>query len=424
MGPLSATLSFLAVASPAFEGEALLNELQQRAFLYFWNESHPSTGFTKDRASNFAGDSYTVSSCAATGFALPAYVIGVERRWANRAEALRRTRLTLKSLYEVHEHKNGWFVHFLDWQTGKRMWNSEYSTIDTGILVAGMIAAERYWKDPEVTRWSERILKRIDWKWARTDGGARPDQLLIGHGYIREKGFLGSRWDNYSEEKVLYVPAFGLDNSLSVETWNQMRREDASYKGIDIIRGGPLFIHQMAESFLDFSNMRDRVGYNYWVASRNATLANRQYCIDNPQSFKAYGSDFWGLSASDSPDGYRAFGAPHWIDDNGTITPTSGIASVYWTPKESISLAENLYRNHSNAWGRYGFSNGINPQRSWVGPDVIGIDLGMMLLLVENHRTGLIHRLTNSSPIVQRGRTRMGFVKVKDSNNGPLKVSP
>jgi hypothetical protein len=415
----------LAMPQAHLRDDALLNELQLRAVRFFWNESHPVTGFTKDRAANFAnGDKFDVASCASTGFALAAYPIGVERRWLQRTPALERTRRTLRSLLTNHDQMNGWFAHFVNWETGKRVWNCEYSTIDTSILLGGVIAAAQYWKDPQVTRDADAILKRVDWKWALTDGGTKPEQIFFSHGYRPEHpgGWLPSRWDNYSEEKVLYLPAYGADRAITNVGWDRMKREDANYKGIDIIRGGPLFIHQMAESFYDFSNMRDRLGYNYYVASKNAAVANRQYCIDNPKGMKDYGPDFWGLSACDSPDGYSAFGAPHWIEDNGTITPTSAIASVYWLPKEGRSVANNLRANHANAWGRYGFSNGINPQRNWVGPDVIGIDLGMMLLNVENHRTGLIHRLTKAHPIIKRGYDRMGLRKADGSDKGPLKI--
>lgn len=418
-------LALLALSSPPdLKGDALLNELQQRAVRFFWNESHPVTGFTKDRAANLSSsDTFDVASCASTGFALAAYTIGVERRWLPRKDALERTRRTMHHLRYTHDQMNGWFAHFIKWDTGKRTWNCEYSTIDTAILLGGLIASERYWKDKQISEDANAILARVDWKWALTNGGHKPDEVFISHGYRPEHpgGWLPNRWDNYSEEKVLYVPAYGAKPEIRNDGWDRLKREDGTYKGIDLIRGGPLFIHQMAESFYSFSNLRDRLGYNYWIASRNAALANRQYCVDNPKGFKGYGTDFWGLSACDSPDGYSAYGAPLWIEDNGTVTPTSAIASVYWAPKVGMEVAEALYRNHANAWGRYGFSNGINPARNWVGPDVIGIDLGMMLLNVENHRTGLIHRLTGSSPMVKRGLMRMGLRPVKGSNGGRLR---
>jgi hypothetical protein len=403
-------------------GDALLNDLQHRAVQFFWNESHTKTGFTKDRAANNAPtDKYDVASCAAIGFALTAYPIGVERKWLARPDALERTRVTLRNLVTKYPNERGWLYHFVNWETGERVWKSEASSIDTSICLAGVLAAERYWKDPQITRDAKAFVDRIDWKWMMTDGGKKPTESIFSMGWHPESGFIESRWSGYSEEKMLYIQGYGADPTLNTAGWDLGKREHHNYKGIEIVTGGPLFIHQMSESFYPFANMRDRRGYNYWVATRNAALANRQYGIDNPQKFKGYGPDFWGLSASDSPDGYRAFGAPGWIEDNGTITPTSVVAAVTHTPKESLSFVEAIRREHPNAWGRYGFPNGYNPSRDWIDPDVIGIDLGMMLTGVENYRTGLVHRLSMSHPIAKRGYQRAGLRTVPGSNRGPLR---
>jgi hypothetical protein len=416
-----------AVLSVVVSDDALLDDLQRRSVQFFWNESHPVTGFAKDRAANFADrDDYSISSCASTGFAVAAYPIGVERGWLKRDEALERTRRTFRHLKERHAQMNGWFAHFVNWETGNREWQCEFSTIDTGILLSGMLVAERYWKDPEVSKLFTDILNRVDWKWAMTDGGAKPRERLFGHGYRPEGGgFLENRWStDYSEEKLLYVLGYGADPKLPTGGWERIGRRVQTYQGIEFLTGGPLFIHQMSESFFSFSGMRDRLGYNYWIATRNATLANRAYCIANPKGFKGYGPTFWGLSASDIPGGYTANGAPGWISDDGTVTPTSGIASLPFTPKESMELAQGLYQNYRYAWGRYGFSNGINPAKDWKGPDVLGIDLGMMLLGIENYRTGLVWKLTASSPVVQRGMQRIGFRKDPEGNSGPLRKLP
>jgi hypothetical protein len=419
------TIALLAVGQ-ALTGPALLDELQKRAVQFFWNESHPTTGFTKDRAANFAtSDPFDVASCASTGFAVAAYPIGVERGWLDRAQALDRTRKTLRALRDTHAQTKGWFAHFVNWQTGARVWDCEYSTIDTAILLAGLVAGERYWKDATITSDFNQIMKRVDWKWALTDGGAKPRETLIGHGYKPETGFLGNRWSGgYSEEKLLYVLAYGADPSLPTGGWDRIGKQRQVYQGIEFITGGPLFIHQMSESFFSFSGMRDRQGINYWIATRNATLANRAYCIANPRNMKGYGPGFWGLSASDIPGGYTANGAPGWISDDGTVTPTSGIASLPFTPNESQALAESLYANYGYAWGRYGFSNGINPQKDWKGPDVLGIDLGMMLLGIENARTGMIWKLTGSSSLVKEGMRGAGLRRDSRGNSGPLQTRP
>lgn len=417
-------VGLICVAQSNLTGNALLDELQHRAVNFFWEQSNPKTGFSKDRATNLeASDKYDVASSASTGFALVAYPIGVERKWLDREQARQRTITTLRSMLDLHAGHKGWYYHFTNWETGARVWNCELSSIDTSIFLAGVIAAERYWKDKTITELTDKIMGRIDWKWMMTDGGEKPKETAFSMGWNPEKQtFIEARWNGYYEHKMLLLQAYGYDPKLDASGFDTNARDRHDYGGYAILNGGPLFIHQMSESFYSFSNLRDRRGYNYWVETKNATLGNRQYCIDNPKQFKDYGPDFWGLSACDTPDGYDAVGAPP-SNDNGTITPTSAIASMPYTPKESMAFAEAMYRDHRDAWGRYGFSNGVNPSRNWVDPDVIGIDLGMMLCGVENYRTGMIWKLSKSNPKIVAGYARMGFIEAPGSNQGPLQTN-
>jgi hypothetical protein len=220
---------------------------------------------------------------------------------------------------------------------------------------------------------------------------------------------------------MLYVMGCGLSD-IRTDGWEKIGRNFHKYKGIEFITGGPLFIHQMSEGFFDFSEMRDRLGISLWIASKNAALSNRQYCIDNPLKFQGYGPDFWGLSACDTPTGYKALGAPGWVEDDGTITPTSAVATMPYTRDNAMAFVHHMRQDHPKAWGRYGFPNGYNPSKSWIDPDVIGIDLGMMLLNVENARNGFVHKLTGSHPAIRRGYQRLGIRKAPGSNSGPLQV--
>lgn len=403
-------------------GNALLDELERRAVDFFWNESNPETGFTKDRATNFAeNDQHTVASIASIGFALSAYPIGVERKWLDRQKALDRTRLTLAHILSDAESSHGWYFHFIDWKTGRRQWNCELSTIDTSIMLAGVWVAQQYWKDPQVDRDAQAITKGMDWQWFMKEPGGKSEGIFLNMGWKPESGFLDGNWAGYDELLMLYIQGYGASN-ITTDGWDKIGRKPISYDGHTCLSGGPLFMHQMANGFYDMSERRDRQGYSYWVSTKEATLSNRAYCIDNPKHFDAFGPNFWGLSACDTPSGYNAIGAPPDTNDDGTITPTSAIASLEYTPKESMAFAESMFANHPGAFGRYGFSNGVNPSKSWVGPDVIGIDLGMMLVGIENYRTKLIHRLSMSHPLVQRGFERAGLIVVPGSNQGPLKV--
>ena len=407
--------------------DPLIDDLQHRAVTFFWEQSDPKNGFTKDRAANDPAKPAPndVASCASVGFALIAYPIGVERKWLDRKAALERTRTTLDGLVTQWPQEHGWLYHFVDQATGERAWKSEASTIDTSICLAGVIAAERYWKDPQITRRAAAFKKRIDWNWALTDGGALPDSKLITMGWSPEKGFIEARWGkaDLDECKMIYVQAYGLSD-VRTDGWDAIARNVVDYKGLQVITGGPLFMHQMSESFYDFRGKRDRLGFSYAVESKNAALANRAYCVDNPKGMKAYGPTFWGLSACDFPGGYSAFGAPGWIADDGTITPTSAVASIQWVPEVATEFALAMRRDHPEAWGRYGFPNGYNPTvGDWVGPDVIGIDLGMMMCAIENRRTGLPMRLSASAPEIRRGMARAGLKPARDADAGPLKVA-
>ncbi|MCW5940687.1 MAG: hypothetical protein KIS66_00555 [Fimbriimonadaceae bacterium] len=408
--------------------DPFLDDLSKRAFRYFWEQSNPRTGLTLDRANNTkeVPRADHVASIAATGFSLAALAIGAERGWIERRKALVRARSTVRALLDLPLRNRGWYVHFVDWETGERLWKSETSTIDSGILFAGLLLAERGFKDAEITSGTNRIVKEIDWNWMLTDGGAKKDSLTFTMGWHPESGFIGARWDGYVEQMLLYIIALGASEKVPTATWKAFKRPEVEYAGIRLLTGGPLFLHQMSHGFYDFKDKRDVLGYDYWVASRNATLANRRYCIDNPQKFEGYGPNIWGLSACDGPDGYNAFGAPNWISDNGTLAPAAAVASVPFTPKESTEAALAFRRKYPETLGRYGFTTGFNPTRKWQSPDVIGIDLGQMMLAIENYRDGLPQRLALSHPVNKRGMERAGFRKTAEgaSEGRSLRVQP
>lgn len=387
----------------------LIDELQHRAVSFFWNESNPATGFTKDRASNGDGaDTHTIASCAAVGYALIAYPIGVEHKWLKRDDALDRTRLTLAHLLTDWQQSHGWLYHFTDWRTGERQWNCEASSIDTALCLAGVLFADRYWNDPQVSRDAKAFEDRIDWNWMLTDGGAMPNAVHLCMGWHPESGFINARWNEFNEGKFLYILAYGLTD-ITTAGWDQIKRPPVNYHGLDLITGGPIFMHEMSEGFYDFRSLRDRLGYNYAIEEHNDALASRQYCIDNPKHMAGYGPDFWGLNASDQPDGYGASGAPGWITDDGTVCPTGPLAAMPAVPKEALSFAVALRKDYPKAWGKYGFPDALNPTKNWIDTDVLGIDLGMMLLAVEDERTGFVWRVNLANPIIKRGFDRAGL---------------
>jgi hypothetical protein len=420
-----ASLLGLQVATPPSKGWPLVDDASKRAFRYFVERSHPVTGFTKDRSRNFFptdSDDHFVASIAAVGFALSAYGIGAERGWMPRKEAIAVSRKTLKSMLEVAPKHRGWYYHWLHWETGKREWNSEVSTIDSAIFWCGMILNERALRDPEITRMTNQILGAIDWKYMLTNGGAKPNKLTVTMGWRDEEGFLQHDWDVYSENAMIYLLMLGGDSTVPADAWKAFQRKRVEAYGKKCLTGGPLFLHQMSQIFFDFKNKRDVLGIDYWENSRVVTQLQREYGKVNPNKFKGYSNKLWGLSACDIPGGYGAQGFPGWGDDNGTLAPPAAIASVMFTRAESIEAAEEFLRVYPNSYGRYGFAGGINASKDWIAPDVIGIDLGQMMLGIENARDGLPNRLFMQHPLIQRGMKRAGFRVTQEKGTRPVEL--
>ncbi len=424
MIPLFVSLLLSTQSTSQPQGEELLTELSQKAVSYFWEQTDPESGFTLDRASNTKtgiANNATISSIAATGYALSAFCIGSENGWVNKSQAKSKTKKILTNVLDKLDGYKGWYYHFVDVKTGKREWNCELSSIDSGLLFAGIHMAEGYWQDPEIQKLSRQIMSKVDWKWFLTDGGKKPNSLTFSMGWSPEKEFLDSRWDGFYEHMFLYIIALGNDKSLEPEIWTSFRRSRFSYHGIELMHGASLFIHQMSQAYLPMKGKRDVLGYDYWVEGRNATLASRTYTIENPNKFKGYSANIWGLSACDVPDGYAAPGAPAMPGetpfDNGTLAPAAAVASVMYTPELSISAAEAYIKQYPKSYGRYGFTTGINPTQNWQSPDVIGIDLGQMMLAIENHQNGNPHRWMMANQNIQLGMERAGF---RNTAEGPL----
>ncbi len=397
----------------------LLNEVEHRAFLFFWQQSGRTTGLTLDRASNVEPyKKYTVASIASTGYALAALPIAVSHHWITNREAYQRALLTLNFVVNKLPSVHGWYYHFIDINTGARQWKCEVSSIDTALLLQGALIDSAFWPHSAVERLAGRLYSNIDWHWMLTNGGLYPHKLVFSMGWHPETGFIKSNWDSYCELMTLLLPSLGAPrNAPPAAIWMAWKRPRVTYHGLTTLTGGPIFLHEMAQEFYDFNKQRDRAGYNYFVSARHGILINREFCIDNSSKFPSMGPNFWGLNASDAPDGYDAFGAPGGPID-GTVSPTGAVAAIQTSPKLAIDAAKYIYATyHKEAWGRYGFADALNPSRSWFDHDVIGIDLGMAMLAIENARTGLVWKLEQSLPSTRRAFTRAGF---RPSTNNDL----
>lgn len=395
-----------------FTDEQFLDLIQYRAVNFFWQETNPKTGLVKDRAGNFEPDSYQVASIAATGFGLAALAVGEKRGWLSHEQAKERAFITLRFFRDKMEHNHGFYYHFVDMDTGKRVWNCEISSIDTALFIAGALFVGEYFKGTEVKDLADELYQRVDFQWMLTDGGTRPNEKLLNHGWKPETGFLAYRWDSYSELMILYLLAIGSPlHPIPADCWDAWKRPMGTYANYTTFAQGPLFTHQFSHIFIDFRNKKDKLSYDYWTSSVNATKANRQFCIDNAGKFKTYGPNVWGLTASDSPEGYREFGAPPGIaQHDGTVSPGAPAASIVFTPELSIEAVKFMYQNFGDKiWGRYSFANAFNLDKDWWDKDVIGIDLGPILLMIENYRSGMIWNYFMSLPAIKKAMEKVGF---------------
>ena len=386
-----------------------LNLVEERSFQYFVLAANPANGLVLDKASNTGAPDfkYAPSSIAAVGFGLAALPAGVERGWIGRDAAEAQVKTTLKFFYEKMESEHGFFYHFVDMETGKRVWDCELSSIDTSLFLAGALTAAQYFESPEVKDLAKKLYERVDWKWM-----ANGSQHLS-MGWKPGRTFLSAAWSDYNESMVMYVLALGSPtHPLAPESWAAIKRPRGKYKGHELIMSPPLFTHQFSHAFIDFRGKRDAYA-DYFENSVQATLANRQFCIDSSASFKTYGENSWGLTASIGPDGYMAYGAPPGLAlHDGTVAPSAAAASIVFTPEYSIAAMRNYYTKYRNElWGRYGFADSFNIGRDFFAPDAYGINVGPTVLMIENYRSGLIWKLFMSRPEVKKGMKAAGFGK-------------
>ncbi len=386
--------------------DEFLDFVQQKKFLFFWKETNPETGLTKDRANNFQRDTYIVSSIASVGFALTAYPIAVERGWLTREAAYERTLNTLKFFRDEMENVHGFYYHFVDMNTGKRVWQCELSSIDTALFLAGALFAGEYFGG-EIKRIANELYLRVDWEWMLGGG----DTLVMG--WYPETGFCPNRWNKYAEQLILLLMAIGSPtHPIPAYSWDLIVRNIWTYAGIHALVGPPLFLHQYSHAWVDFRNKHDR-HVDYFQSSINATLINRQFCIDvaKRSNSRTFSENVWGLTASDGPASYRAYGAPpgHAFYD-GTVASHAAGGSIVFTPEYSIASLRYVYnRFKDNVWGKYGFISAFNIDRQWWSEDVIGIDQGIILLMIENYRSGLIWNYFMRNDHIRRAMRLVGF---------------
>ena len=397
------------------EDEALLEDLSKRSFLFFWEQADPQTGIVRDRArtdgSPVDTNARDVGSIAAVGFGLTGLCIAAERQWVPRAQAVERTRTTLRFFAERMDHERGWFYHFINLRTGRREWNSELSSIDSALLLAGVLTVRQCFAgEPTIPRLADAIYRRVDFQWMLAG-----DPGVLSHGWKPESGFLKSRWDHYCELMILYLLAIGSPtHPIPGESWRTWRRPVITFDSYSYIGGPPpLFVHQFAHAWVDFRGWREREPphTDWWENSVAATRAHKAFCLRLANEFPGYTEHVWGITASDSRKGYVAWGGPPRHDRiDGSVVPCAAAGSLMFTPDITLPAVREMRRRFGDRiYGRYGFADAFHPTDGWVNPDVIGIDLGITLLSAENLRTGRVWRWFMQNPEVPTAMERAGL---------------
>jgi hypothetical protein len=429
---------------PASEaaGSFDLDELQRRTFNYFWDLADSTNYQIPDR-----WPKRTFSSVAATGFGLAAYIVGVEKHYVERAQAAQRVLNTLKVLYDLPQGMEvsgmggykGFFYHFLTYENATRYKNVELSTIDTGLLMAGVLGVQSFFDqdneiENEIRQLADDLFRRVEWDWMVSEEG------LISMGWKPESGKLKHSYKGYSEAMILYILALGSPtHAIDAEMWDNWTSTYPweTFQSETFVNYSPLFIHQYSHMFIDFRNIKDEYmaekGIDYFENSRRATLANKKYCIENPFNATGYGEHCWGLTACDGPGyrettvngnpwtflGYAARGASAvYTRDDGTIAPTAAGGSVPFAPEICIPALEYMWETYyENLVGDYGFKDAFN--LTWVDPDTgevgwfdndyLGIDQGPILIQIENYRSGIVWEVMKKNPYIRQGLKKAGF---------------
>jgi hypothetical protein len=388
------------------EEDQFLEELEQANFLFFLEQADPETGLVKDRCNIRTTDTSTVASIASTGFGLSALCIGAQRGYLSLADARARVVRSLAFLWEKMSTHRGFFYHFANARTGARIWDSEVSSIDTAILLCGVLTCKAHFKNPEISRLAEDIFTRVEWRWLSED------TALLPQGWSPENGFLSYRWDLYSELMMIYLLGLGsVHHPLSVETWNAWKRPRFEYDGLRYFGSfAPLFVHQYSQAWFDFRGRRDQFA-DYFLNSIVATEAHRLFCIQLAKDFPDYSDNLWGITASDSKRGYVVWGGPPTTGPiDGTVVPSAPGGSLPFLPNATLRVLRNMKERYGQqAWCRYGFVNAFNPLTNWYDTDVVGIDTGITMLMAENLRTNFIWNTFMKNPEAKRGFERAGF---------------
>ena len=400
---------------------ALLDLVQQQTFRYFWDFAHPASGLSRERSNESFGYGHEVVTTGGTGFGIMSVIVAAERKWITRDTAAKFMLKMVNFLLKANSY-HGVFPHWLDGATGKTIPFSRKDDgadlVESSYLFQGLLCARQYFNSDN--RIERELRNRISWLWTGTEwnwftqGG---QEVLYWHWSPNNDWSMNFPVRGFNECLIMYILAASGDNyqvpaSVYHRGWAQSNffKNGKEFYGIKLPLGfdygGPLFFSQYSFLGLDPRGLKDRYA-DYWEQNKNHTLINREHCVRNPNKFKGYGENCWGLTAGDTYNGYDAYSP---TNDKGTITPTAALSAFPYTPEYSMQALKHFYYDHGDKiWSEYGFVDAFNETQNWYAKSHLAIDQGPIVVMIENYRSGLLWKLFMSCPEIQRGLKKLGF---------------
>lgn len=400
--------------------DQLLDLVQKQTFRYFWDFAHPTSGMARERSNVAFEYGNEVVTTGGTGFGIMATIVASERKFITREQAAARTKKIVDFLWKA-DMFHGAFPHWLNGETGKTIRFSPKDDgadiVETSFLFQGLLTARQYYTADNATE--RDIRNKILWMWEGIEWNwfTQNQNVLYWHWSPNNGWSMNHQIRGYNECLMTYVlaasaPKYAIDKKVYDEGWAMSNTFFNGKKFNNITLplgfdgGGPLFFSHYSYLGLDPRGLKDKYA-DYWEQNKNHTLINRAYCIENPKNYKGYSAKSWGLTASDSWQGYAAHSP---AEDLGVITPTAALSAFPYTPEYSMQALRHFYEDMGDQlWTEYGFADAFSEQHNWVAKSHLAIDQGPIIVMIENYRTGLLWKLFMSSPDVQRGLTKLGF---------------
>jgi hypothetical protein len=414
--------SFNAASRPGnLSDSALLDLVQKQTFRYFWDFAHPVSGLSRERSNLSFNYGHEVVTTGGTGFGIMAVIVAAERKWITRDTAARFLLKMVNFLLKADSY-HGAFPHWLDGATGKTIPFSRKDDgadlVESSYLFQGLLCARQYFTGDN--RAERELRNRIGWLWNEVEWDwftKEGQEVLYWHWSPNNGWAMNFPVKGFNECLIMYVlAASGQKYSVSPAVYHRGWAESNFFKngkefygiklplGFDY--GGPLFFSHYSFLGLDPRGLKDQYA-DYWEQNKNHTLINRAYCVDNPKDFKGYGENCWGLTASDTYNGYNAHSP---TNDFGTITPTAALSAFPYTPDYSMQALKHFYNSLGDKlWSEYGFVDAFNETKNWYADSHLAIDQGPIIVMIENYRSGLLWKLFMSCPEIQKGLKRLGF---------------